>query len=137
MGALTPDLVAGYRDARLAQGKSNNTVRLELTLLGHLYTVAINEWRIGLALNPIQSVRKPAPREGRNRRLTTEEQDQLLKETDAHSNPMFGWIVRIALETGMRSSEIVSLRRSQVDLQRRIVRLTDTKNNAARTVPLN
>ncbi len=31
--AVTPDRIAEYRDARLAAGKSNNTVRLELALL--------------------------------------------------------------------------------------------------------
>jgi integrase len=49
---------------------------------------------------------------------------------------MLGWIVRIALETGMRSSEISSLRRPQVDLVKRVVRLSETKNDASRTVPL-
>lgn len=44
-----------------------------------------------------------------------------------HSNPMLGWIVGIALETGMRSAEISTLRRSMVDLERRIVKLVDTK----------
>jgi hypothetical protein len=29
LAALTPDIVAEYRDERLAEGKSNNTVRLE------------------------------------------------------------------------------------------------------------
>lgn len=49
---------------------------------------------------------------------------------------MLGWIVRIALETGMRSSEITTLRRSQIDLDRRVVRLRETKNTTSRTVPL-
>jgi integrase len=49
---------------------------------------------------------------------------------------MMGWIVRIALETGMRWSEILTLREPQVDLKRRIVRLLKTKNTQPRTVPL-
>jgi integrase len=49
---------------------------------------------------------------------------------------MLHWIVSIALETGMRSSEITSLLRDQVDLDRRIVRLLETKNTMPRTVPL-
>jgi integrase len=70
--------------------------------------------------------------------LTAAEETKLLEAVSKHSNPMLGWIVRLALASGMRSSEIASLRRSQVDLQRRIVRLanTDTKNGCARTVPL-
>ena len=136
LAAITPDLVAEYRDKRLEEGKKPNTVRLELALLGHLFTVAIQEWRIGLAYNPVANIRKPSPGEGRDRRLSSEEEVGLLDAVDKHSNPMLGWIVRAAIATGMRSSEIVSLRRSQVDLQRRIVRLTNTKNGSARTVPL-
>ncbi len=44
LAVLTPDLVANYRDERLAEGKSPNTVRLDMALLGHLYTTAIREW---------------------------------------------------------------------------------------------
>ncbi len=57
-------------------------------------------------------------------------------EVNRHSNPMLGWIVSIALETGMRSGEIAPLRRPQVDIERRIVRVVDTKNDGQRTVPL-
>ncbi len=32
--ALTSEIVANFRDARLSSGKANNTVRLELALLG-------------------------------------------------------------------------------------------------------
>ena len=83
------------------------------------------------------NVRKPSPGEGRDRRLSKEEETALFKAVDAHSNPMLGWIVRIALETTMRSSEITSLRLAQVDMAKRVVRLADTKNESARTVPLN
>lgn len=142
MAALSAEIIANYRDMRLAsitnRGKptSNNTVRLELALLSHLYTVAIQEWGLGLSFNPVLNIRKPSPGEGRDRRLSAEEERRLLAAVNAHSNPMLGWIVRIALETGMRSSEITSLGRHQVDLKRRVVRLSDTKNDSARTVPL-
>ena len=49
MAALSAEIIASYRDTRLAsitnRGKptSNNTVRLELALLSHLFTVAIQE----------------------------------------------------------------------------------------------
>lgn len=146
LAAVTPELVASYRDKRLAgedrlkqsqpQPRAANTVRLELALLGHLFTIAIKEWGLGLVLNPVLSIRRPAPGPGRNRRLTPEEEQRLLAAVDQHSNPMLSWVVRIAIETGMRSSEIVTLRRAQVDLGRRIVRLVETKNTLPRTVPL-
>ncbi len=136
LAAVTPDLVATYRDERLAAGKANNTVRLELALLSHLFTVAIQEWRLGLVFNPVANIRKPNPGVGRNRRLTEDEEKRLLDAADKHSNPMFGWLVRLALYTGMRSNELVTLTRGQVDLKRRVVRLDDTKNGSSRTVPL-
>jgi len=49
---------------------------------------------------------------------------------------MFGWIVRIAIYTSMRKSEILTLRVEQIDLTRHVVRLNKTKNGTARTVPL-
>jgi hypothetical protein len=36
-------------------------VRLELSLLSHLFTIAIKEWRVGLFYNPVANIRKPAP----------------------------------------------------------------------------
>lgn len=134
--AITPDIVARYRDNRLDEGKSNSTVRLELAMLGHLFNTAIREWGLGLAYNPVANIRKPSPGNGRNRRLSLAEEERLLYAVDQHSNPMLSWITRIALYTGMRQGEILSLHRDQVDLQRRVVRLDKTKNGDARTVPL-
>lgn len=149
LAAINADLVAKYRDQRLAThsrrvlktaGKPTlvrpATVRLELALLSHVFTTAIREWRIGLLANPVANIRKPSVGAGRDRRLSQDEQTRLFAALDAYANPMLGWIACIALETGMRSSEITGLTLSQVDTHRRIARLTDTKNNDARTVPL-
>lgn len=149
LAAISVDLVARYRDERLASvtarkskatGKaellSPTTVRLELALLGHIFATAIREWRIGLVQNPVANIRKPTAGEGRNRRLSTDEERSLREAIESHANPMLGWIFAIALETGMRSGEIAGLRLRQVDLARRVVRLDVTKNDSARTVPL-
>ena len=108
LAAITPDLVAEYRNERLEAGKSASTVRLELSLLSHLFTIAIKEWRVGLFYNPVANIRKPAPAKGRDRRLSADEEKALFKACDKHSNPMLGWIARIALYTGMRAGEIKS-----------------------------
>lgn len=143
LAAVTPDLVARYRDKRLAtisdhtkRPMSASTVRLELALLRHLFTTAIREWGLGLPSNPVSNVRKPPAGEGRNRRLTWSETRRLLRACDQHSNPMLGWIVRLGITTAMRKGEIISLTKNQFDLNRRVVRLTRTKNGSARTVPL-
>jgi integrase len=94
--------------------------------------------RYGAEVTPTKrntTVRKPsAPH--RERRLAKTEAVILLAECDKHSNPMLGWLVRVALHTGMRLGEIVSLHVDQIDLERRVLRLTQTKNGTSRTVPL-
>lgn len=137
LAATTADLVAQYRDNRLHKdGRAPNTVRVELALLSHLFETAIREWRVGLAANPVRAIRWPSPGSGRDRRLTPREERLLLEACDAYSNPMLGWMVRLAIATGMRAGEIQRITSTDVDLSRRIVRLRDTKNSEARTVPL-
>jgi hypothetical protein len=69
-GRPCSELVASYRDHRLASGKSNNTVRIELAMLSNLFAIAIQEWGLGLAHNPVATIPKPSPGKGRDRRLT-------------------------------------------------------------------
>lgn len=140
--------MARYRDERLsacAYGARKsavrstikpNTVRLELALLSHLFTIAIKEWQLGLIQNPVANIRKPRLGAGRDRRLSDDEECMLTDALSSYSNPMLAWIFQIALETGMRSGEICGLKLRQVDLTRRVVRLSQTKNDDARTVPL-
>lgn len=136
LAAITPAIVSRYRDGRLAEGKSRNTVRLHLALLGHLFQTAIQEWHIGLTANPVRAVKSPSPGAGRDRRLSPDEEARLLDAADRHSNPVLANMIRFALQTAMRASEIRSLRTGDVDFDRRITRLRDTKNSEPRTVPL-
>jgi len=108
LAALTPPkLIADYRDRRLAQGRANDTVRLELGMLSHLYSTAIKEWRIGLFYNRVSNIRKPAPGAGRRRRQNGEEEQRLVDACTRYSNPMLGWLVRLAIHTGMRMTCVV------------------------------
>lgn len=136
MAAVSSTLVASYRDHRIALGKSNNTVRIELAMLSNLFTIAIREWGLGLTYNPVSNIRKPSPGPGRNRRLSDDEESRLLEAMHCYSNPMLAWIVCIAVETSMRQSEIQNLRVPHVDLSSRVAKLFDTKNDETRTVPL-
>ena len=35
------------------QPRTNNTVRLDLAFLGHMFTIAIREWGVNLPSNPV------------------------------------------------------------------------------------
>jgi len=144
LAALNVDIVAKYRDKRMesktihGKTRSANSVRLEIVLLSHMFTVAIQEWGCGLILNPAKAIRKPKLPPGRDRRLPLEDAFKLIVECRNYSNPMLYWIVRLALATGMRKSEVGGLQRSWVDLEKRKIRLPHwiTKNGEAREIPL-
>ncbi len=137
LASLTPQIVSAYRDRKIGEGQSNNTVRLALALLGHLYSTATKEWGLGLIRNPVSQVRKPSVAgSARTRRLTPAQLAALLEACRKHCNPMLGWAVELLLETAMRKGELMTLRMDQIDVQRQIVRLLDTKNGSERTVPI-
>ncbi len=136
LATLNSEIISDFRDKRLSEGKSNNTVRLELALLSHLYSVSIKEWGIGLTVNPVLNVRKPSPGKGRERRLKKDEEERLLRAARQQSNPFVGWIIRLALHTAMRKGEIVSLVMDSVDMNKKTIFIRDTKNSLVRTVPM-
>jgi len=67
--------------------------------------------------------------------LSCTEEQRILAAAAAHLKP----IIRMALNTGMRKSEILNLRWRQVDLRRRVITLNadDSKSKRPDTVPLN
>lgn len=143
LAGITADMVADYRDKRLRtvsprtkKPLSPSTVRLELALLSHLYSIAIREWGLGLTYNPVANIRKPKAAQGRDRRLSFADEQRLLDECAKCSNPFLRQIVVLGLETAMRKGEIQGIQLPDVDLDSRVVLLRDTKNGAARTIPL-
>ena len=131
--------VAQYRDDRLSQVGSTQTVRLELGLLSHVFTIAIKEWGMEGLRNPVELIRLPKRPLGRDRR-TSNDREMQLDEIEAiiaaTSSTQLPSIIRLAVETAMRRSEIIKLTWDQVDLQRRTITLHETKNGDRRIVPL-
>ena len=123
--------LAAWRDSRLSQ-VGPNTVRLELAIISHLFTIARKEWGMEGLANPVQSIRKPPAPPGRDARITRPQEDAIL----AKLRPPYRQAVIIALETAMRRGELSGLRWQDVDLERRTVRLHTSKNGSARQVPL-
>jgi integrase len=116
LAALSPKLIATYRDAQL-KNVSPSTVRQRLGLLSRLIDLAGKEWGIPLAANPCAMVSKPVSDDARDRRLEAGELDRLLTECSPHLVA----IVRLAIETAARLSELLSLKWADVDLGRRVM----------------
>jgi len=122
---------------RKKQGANPNTIRLDLALLSHLYTVGRSEWRMEYLTNPVSAVRGARPKlpQGRNRRLQDKEEAKLLKAARKRS-VIWESLIIVALETAMRRGEFADLRWEFVNLKTKVAHLPETKTEEARDVPL-
>lgn len=114
-------------------GVGPNTIRLDLALISHLFSTAIKEWGMTGLINPVQQIRKPKLPKGRDRRIRHGELERIIK---ASESPLLGELIRFALETAMRRSELAGMVWNLVDLKKRTVTLPETKNGEKRIVPL-
>lgn len=131
--AITGKLIAGWRDQRLTE-VSPATVLRELQLLGHVFTLAIREWGFGLHSNPVSLIRKPAPNKARDRILNDDQRQALIASVGQCQNPWIKPVVIFALETATRRGEILSLTWGDVDLERRVAKVSG--KTGSRTIPL-
>jgi integrase len=136
MVSLTPQKIAQHRDERLKEIAPATVIR-ELSYFSSIITYARKEWGININ-NPVALVVRPKNPQGRSRILDAAETDALfeaLRPTGRRSIWMLP-LVRLALETAMRRSELLGLHWEHIDLVRRTVFLQLTKNGTSRTVPL-
>ena len=132
---LTATEIAKYRDHRLTLVKGD-TVRRELAIVRHCIEVARNEWGFVLPSNPVRQVKMPRAGNPRERRAYPGEIEKLLKACDASRCSWLPALIQLAVETGMRRSELLAMCWDDVNLEARTVLLRNTKNGLPRTVPL-
>ncbi|TCG00425.1 hypothetical protein BZM26_12770 [Paraburkholderia strydomiana] len=87
-----------------------------------------------LDTNPISGIRKPPNSKARERRVSRLEFDHVFHA--ARFAPDLQTIIQLAVETGMRRSEILDLEWRFIDISKRVAWLPVTKNGDTRTVPL-
>jgi integrase len=127
-------MVATHRDL-LARNRQSSTVRRYLAALSHAFTLAVKEWH-WTEDNPVLKIAKPKEPRGRVRFLSDDERQRLLTSCKMSCNPYLYIIVILALSTGGRRRELLSLMWYDVDLKRGVITLHDTKNGERRTLHL-
>lgn len=114
---------AMYRDARRAAGRAENTIRLELALIGHLFEMARKEWGMEGLMNPLNNIRKPSGSKRRERRLLPGEQELLSRLLRESRNPWADPAMVLAIETALRQAMLFELQWSWVDLDAQLIHI--------------
>jgi integrase len=136
---ITAQRIAQYDRDRVSQKSekigrpvSPSTVNRELAVLRHLLRLA-EEWGYIPKVPRIRMAKEP---EGRVVWLEAPEEAALLKACAASQTKHLAAIVTVALETGMRYGEIMSLTWERVDRARGVLMLEHTKSGKRREVPM-
>ncbi len=126
----------------LAKGKTKSgrprskaSVNRYLAALSHSFTVAMKEWE-WIATNPFERVTRYREPRDRVRYLSDDERARLLAACKSSSNRYLYTVVVLALSTGCRREEIMTLTWPNVDLERGMIVLEKTKNKERRAVPI-
>ena len=121
---------------RKAQGRSDMTVRRDLACLSSAITTAMNYLEGAPEFNVVTNFSKRHLKESpRERFLTRGEVDHLKEMT---TKTIHAQMIELAVQTGMRKSELLGLTWKKIDLDQREITLkgSETKNGQARIIPL-
>jgi integrase len=138
---ITPALLSQCRD-ELGAGLTPNgtqrgsgTVVRYLSALSAVYAACVNDYG-WLEESPMSKVKRPKEPRGRVRFLSDDERARLLIACKDSTNDCLYLCVILALSTGMRRAELMTLQWPDVDLKAGAVILHKTKNGERRRVPI-
>ena len=132
LSEITAKDIDDFKEVRLKEVKPA-TVNRELSTLRQIFNFA-RRWEKFFGENPV-SISGLLPEENSEERiLTLEEEERLLSCSNAFLRP----IITTALQSGMRKTEILTLKWSNVDLENGIITIdqTNTKSKKTRRVPM-
>ena len=104
-----------------------STINRELAVLSHLFNKAV-EW--GWMDRRPAKINRFAEGQGRITYLTVDQITRLVECAKADRNAQIYPFIVIGLETAMRASEILSIQRQNIDLQRRVIFIPKAKAGA-------
>lgn len=114
-----------------------SSVNRELNLVSGIFEHA-KELEL-VDVNPVRGIKRPKEPKHRERLISESELEAITGHLGMDVNKSSGQVsiaLLIAIETGMRRSELLKLTRDNIDLDLQVVQLGDTKNGDRRDVPL-
>lgn len=137
LAGIKPKDIAAFRDYERKRGMAENTIRLDIALLSSVFEHCRKDWGIEVE-NPCRKIKLPGGSRKRERRISHEEEDSLLEHI-VKAMPRtkhISELIELALETGMRQSEILGIEWSDVKTSAKLIHLDNTKSGDPRDVPL-
>lgn len=135
LAAISTEDLKDFIDDRLTEVKPA-TVDRDLDVISQVLNYSENVWKIAPHESPFKGLPRPKYFNERVRRLSADEEMRLLEAARKDENPYLEPAIILAIETGMRRSELLSLKASDIDYERRQAFLKETKNGRSRSVPL-
>jgi len=129
---ITPDSVNKLKRGMKKKGEAVATINMKIKILKRMFNLSWKEWE-WFDRNPIAQVSLERGANKRDRWLSRDEEDSIL----SHSEAWLKEVITFALNTGMRLGEIIGLVWSNVDLFRKTVTVTQSKNDEPHTIPMN
>lgn len=133
LSEITSETIEKYRLKRKADEVSPSTINRELACLKTCFNKAVEWEKVDKEWNPARMVKKFREPKGRERILTLDESKRLI----AAASPEIRPVLIVALNSGMRRGEILSLRWSDVDFIKGTILIGDSKSGKSRKVPIN
>jgi integrase len=87
----------------------DGTVKSELMLIKRVFKIAIDKWNYGIPFIAFNGLDIPSPHKPRTRRAYQEELTSLISHAEKQRNKYISTIIQLAVETGMRRSEILKI----------------------------
>lgn len=129
---ISPQRIEKYKSKRLDMGVTKTTVNRDLALLRKMFNLAI-DWGY-VSSNPVNKVKFYSEKDGlKERILTWEEEHRLLEASPTHLKP----VIVVALNTGMRRGEILNLKWDQIDFEKGLIKVENTKSGKNRYIHIN
>lgn len=135
VAALTTNDLQDYitdRETKVAPA----TVDRDLDMISQVLRYADDVWKIASVESPFKGLRRPTYFNERDRRLSSDEEANLLKAARKDENQYIEPAIILALETAMRRSELLALTPADINYESRYAFLKNTKNGRSRKVPL-
>lgn len=138
---VSPSVLAECRDRLLSEkgghGKSrkNNTVIRYIASISIILEYCVKEW-LWLPHNPARSIKKPNAGNGKTRFFDQDEVQKIKALCIESGNSYLLPIFILALHSGMRRGEVLSLKWENISFKNKEIHLPTSKNGEPRDIPM-